>query len=87
MYPAAAGIRDLNAAAGVADNTWEESAFADNARGELGVADFVEDNPVPRTGTELAGYDQVVVIISGEGGRIGAHAAEVNAQAVEYVVL
>src|SRR6267142_2205716 len=79
----------------VADTAWKEIAVADNPREELGVADnwgkevavadFVEDNLVPRTGTELAGHDQVGVIRSGEAGCIGAHSAEVDAQAVEYV--
>lgn len=80
----------------VADTAWEEIAVADDAREELGVADnrskevavadFVEDNLVPRTGTEVA---EVVVIPGGEAGRNGpgAHAAEVDAQAVEYAVL
>ena len=81
----------------VADNTWEKVAVAGNACEKLGLADnggkkvavpdFVEDNLVPRTGTELAGYGQVVVIPSGEAGHIGTHTAEVGGQVVEYVVL
>jgi hypothetical protein len=73
VHPAPAGIYELNAAANVADDTWEEIAVADNEGKELAVAD---DTLVPRTGTGLAVYDQVVVMISGEAGRIGTHAAE-----------
>jgi hypothetical protein len=70
----------------VADNAWEKIGVADNGGKEVAVADLVEDNLVSRTGTGLADYDQVVVIPSGEAGRIGTHAAEVDAQTVEHVV-
>jgi hypothetical protein len=99
---AAPAFRDLSVAARVAvvdsrgDCRWAEvvAADADSAREELGVADdggkevaVADDNLVPRTGPELAVYNQVVVIPSGEAGCIGTHAAEVGAQAVEFVVL
>jgi hypothetical protein len=68
----------------VAGNAWEVIAVADNGE-EVAVPNFVKDNLVPRTG--FAGYDEVVVIPSGYAGHIGTHAAEVDGQAVEYVVL
>lgn len=75
-----ARVWEVYPVASVADNTREEIAVADNARRETGKEVAVaDDNLVPRTGTEFAGYNQVVAIVSGEAGRIGTHAAGVDA--------